>query len=102
MPQDQQLWIFLTYGDKNERKVCAQQLAEVLVSNPDAVKNHLSKQDVQKILTSSTVRGCAAEVGITNYKAWKLKASLAHSMERQMLRALDDLWEWLESGKVKA
>ena len=29
MPQDQQLWIFLTYGDKNERKVCAEQLAEV-------------------------------------------------------------------------
>ena len=102
MPQDQQLWIFLTYGDKNERKVCAEQLAEVLVSNPDAVKNHLSKQDVQKILTAPSVRTCAAEVGLTNYKAFKLRSSFAHSMERQMLRALDDLWEWLESGRVKA
>ena len=102
MPMDQQLWIYLTYGDKNERKVCAQQLAEQLVHNPDAVKNNLTKQDVQKILTAASVRKCAAEVGLTNYKAFKLRSSFAHSMERQMLRSLDDLWEWLESGRVKA
>ena len=101
MPQDQQLWIYYTYGNKNERKVCAEQLSEVLVSNPDAVKNRLSKQDVQKILTTPSVRVCAQDVGLTNYKSWKLRSSLAHSMEKQMLRALDDLWQWLETGKEK-
>jgi len=101
MPQDQQLWIYLTYGNKTEKKVCAQLLSEDLVKNPDAIKNNLSKQKIQKILTASTVRQCAEETGLTNYKAWKLRSSFTATLERPMLRALGNIWEWLESGNHK-
>ena len=99
MHMDQQLWIFLTYGDKHERKVCARLLANQLGNHADAVKMGLSKVDIRNVLLSSSVRQCAKEVGLTNYKAWKIRGSLNAALERHMLKALEELWNWMDNAK---
>lgn len=97
MPVDQQLWVFLTFGDKHERRVCARMLSEKLANNPDAVKMGLSKVGIRNVLLSNSVRQCAREVGLTNYKAWKIRGSLHADLEKYMYKTLDELEEWLRN-----
>ncbi|CAB5220472.1 hypothetical protein UFOVP236_70 [uncultured Caudovirales phage] len=97
MPIDQQLWVYLTYGDKHERRVCARMLSDKLANNPDAIKMGLSKVGIRNVLLSTSVRQCAKEVGLTNYKAWKIRGSLNADLERYMFKTLDELWEWMGS-----
>jgi hypothetical protein len=72
-----------------------------LVNNPDAIKYSLNTTDLRKVLLSKSVRHCAKETGLTNYKSYKMRNSLHASMERVMLDTLEELWSWLESGQSK-
>lgn len=99
MKEDQQVWIYLNYGNKQERAACAKIMSVMLANNQDAVKYGLSTTDLRKVLLSTSVRQCARETGLTNYKSWKIRGSLYGAMEPVMLRALEDLWNWLNSGQ---
>lgn len=101
MKEASQVWIYLNYGNKNERAACAKVMSVSLVNNPDAVKYGLTTNDIRNILLSTSVRHCAKETGLTNYKSYKMRGSLHSSMERVMLDTLDELWTWLESGQSK-
>lgn len=102
MPQDQQVWVYLNYGNGKERRECAKVMAAKLRANIDAVKYGMSASDVGKALLSKSVRQCAKETGLTNYKSWKIRGSLYADMEPLMMKTLDELWEWLNSGQSKA
>ena len=101
MPQDQQVWVYLNYGDKKERQQCASVMAGSLQGNAEAVKFGMSKGSIVKALLSKSVRQCARDTGLTNYKSWKIRGSLYADMEPLMMRTLDELWDWLNSGQVK-
>jgi hypothetical protein len=96
MPMDQQLWVFLTYGNVREQKVCARMLAMSLTQHPEVVRMGLSKLQVRRILLSSSVRRCASEASITQYQAHKIRGILNPSGQGAMIRALDDLAVWLK------
>jgi hypothetical protein len=102
MPQDQQVWVYLNYGNGKERRECAKVMAESLRGNTEAVRFGMTAGDVTKALLSKSVRQCAKETGLTNYKSWKIRGSLYADMEPLMMRTLEELWDWLNSGQVKA
>ena len=101
MQEDQQAWVYLTYGNGKERRVCAKLIASRLQSNADAVKYGMSQADVVKALLSKSVRQCAKETGLTNYKSWKIRGSLHGDLEPLMIRTLEELWDWLTTGQAK-
>ena len=96
MPMDQQLWVYLTYGNAREQKVCARMLAMSLTQHPEVVRMGLSKLQVRRILMSSSVRRCASEANITQYQAHKIRGALHPNAQGAMTRALDDLSGWLK------
>jgi hypothetical protein len=102
MPQDQQVWVYLNYGNGKERRECAKVMACKLRGNADAVKFGMTDGDVSKALLSKSVRQCAKETGLTNYKSWKIRGSLYADMEPLMMRTLEELWDWLNAGQVKS
>jgi hypothetical protein len=73
-----------------------------LRGNADAVKFGMTDGDVSKALLSKSVRQCAKETGLTNYKSWKIRGSLYADMEPLMMRTLEELWDWLNAGQVKS
>ena len=101
MPQDQQVWVYLNYGNGKERRECAKVMAARLRGNIDAVKYGMSASDLIKTLLSKSVRQCAKDTGLTNYKSWKIRGSLYADMEPLMMRTLDELWDWLNTGQTK-
>lgn len=93
---DQQLWVYLTYGNAREQKVCARMLAMSLTQHPEVVRMGLSKLQVRRVLMSSSVRRCAAEANISQHQAHKIRGSLNPNGQGAMIRALDDLAVWLK------
>jgi hypothetical protein len=100
MREDQQLWVYLTYGNAEERSASAKLMVKDLLRNQDARRYRLSQNDLIKILLSKSVRHCAKETGLTNYKSWKIRRSLHNDMNPVMHRVIVDMWEWLETGQT--
>jgi len=99
MPDEQQCWVYLTYGNKEERQMASETLAQLLVStNAEVSRMGLSHKQVTEILLSPSVRTSASTVGITTYKAYKIRKIISKALEGVMLRAVDDMWSWLNSG----
>lgn len=101
LPQDEQAWVYLNYGNGKERRVCATVISHKLTHNTDAIKYGMGSSDIRKVLLSSSVRQCSRDTGLTNYKSWKIRGSLYAEMEPLMLRTLDKIWDWLNAGQVK-
>jgi hypothetical protein len=101
MKEDQQVWVYLNYGNKNERAACAKIMSVMLIGNTEAIKYRLSAVDLNKVLLSTSIRQCARTTGLTNHKSWKIRGSLHGSMEPVMLRTMEELWTWLNSGQEK-
>ena len=99
MPMDQQVWVYLNYGNSKERNECAKVMAVRLKKNEDAVKYGMSQGAVVRALLSKSVRQCAKDTGLTNYKSWKIRGSLYADMEPLMMKTLDELWAWLNAGQ---
>lgn len=101
MPDDQQAWVYLNYGNGKERRECAKLISSRLAHNADAVKYGLGQPEIRKVLLSTSVRQCARETGLTNYKSWKIRGSLYADLEPLMMRTLNELWDWLNAGQKK-
>lgn len=100
MPERQQAWIYMTYGNGKERSASAELLCPELLNTPEAIKYAMTKGTIKQVLLSKSVRQCAKYTGLTNYKSWKVRGALHYALEPLMLQTLDDLWVWLNPEKV--
>ncbi len=99
MKDEQQCWVYYTFGNKAERQVASEVLAKLMVdTNSEIGRMGLSHRQITDILISPSVRTSAATVGITTYKAHKIRKIISKALEGVMLRTVDEMWSWLNSG----
>ena len=89
-PLHEQCYAFLMYGDDRERDASASILSADL-----ALPKHIRDRGQLKIaLLSKTVRGCAKELGISTYKAWRTKQALHGMLEPLGMRLFNAVEDW--------
>jgi hypothetical protein len=90
--EDELAWTYWMYGDANERKVSARMLSDTY---PHLGSLGIDRSSVYQAMLSTSVRNCASQLGITNYRAWKLRRRILDSMVPLERRVLDGLWQWM-------
>lgn len=86
----EQAFCLLHYGTPIERKVGARYLSSH-IPLPTALSD---RHQLRKALMGNSVRRVANDVGISNYKAWKLRKELWGSLEPIMLKLYSSLGRW--------
>ena len=89
-PVHEQCYAFLMYGSENERELSAGIFASDL-SMPKHIKD---RRQMKAALLSKTVRGCAKELGISTYKAWRTKQALHGMLEPIAMRLFAAVEDW--------
>jgi hypothetical protein len=93
-PPLEQAYVFLEYGTPLERKFCARYIANHSdIRLPSMLTN---RTQLRQALLGNSVRKVAHDIGISNYKAWKLRKELWSLLEPIMLRLYDSMYEWMD------
>lgn len=93
-PELEQAYCMLQYGTPIEKKVGARYIAN---HSEVRLPNQLtSRTQLRKALMGNSVRKVANDVGISNYKAWKLRKELWSILEPIMLNLYDELDRWMD------
>ena len=88
----EQAYCMLQYGTPIEQKIGARYIANhVEVRLPNQLT---SRTQLRKAFLATSVRKVANDVGISNYKAWKLRKELWGILEPIMLTLYDGLDKW--------
>ena len=88
-------WVYWMYGDPREKKIAARMLAD---RYDGWGRVGLERNDIYRVMLTKSVRKCAEEMGITNYKAWKVRRKILDALTPVERRLLDALWEWIEKS----
>jgi hypothetical protein len=91
MPQ--QAAAYVMYGDEHEKYMGAKILAEYCGGHYP--KYITSKGQLVSALTSKTVRDCAEQCNLTNYKAWKVRREMWRVVEPHLWELHKSLEKWL-------
>jgi hypothetical protein len=97
-PAEQQAAAYLLYGSDAERWLSAKVLAEFCGGR--FPKYITTKGQLVQALTSKTVRDCADQCGLTNYKAWKVRREMWKVVEPHLWKLHESLEKWLKLDKA--
>lgn len=97
-PAEQQAAAYLLYGVDSERYFAAKVLAEYCGGRYP--KHITTKGQLALALTSKTVRDCADQCGLTNYKAWKVRREMWRVVEPHLWKLHENLEKWLKIDKA--
>jgi hypothetical protein len=87
-------FVFLQHGTPQERDAAAEYISLMDgIKLPKHVKN---RSELKKALLAKTVRQCAQDLGITNYKAWRTKQACYGIVEPIALRLYEELEDWFK------
>jgi hypothetical protein len=87
-------WTYWMFGDPHEKKISARMLADTYGGWGSV---GMTRDDIYRAMLTTTVRNCAAEMGTTTYKAWKLRRRILDALTPVERRVLDGLWTWMDS-----
>lgn len=86
LPMEQQAALYLQHGDEEERSYGAQYLAD----HADRLPKHVADRNILKrAFLCRTVRDCADKVGVSTYKAWKMRKDLWGLIEPHLMEAYE-------------
>tara|TARA_R100000353_G_scaffold175793_1_gene147148 strand:+ start:685 stop:1155 length:471 start_codon:yes stop_codon:yes gene_type:complete len=86
------LWAYWTYGNPHEKEASAKQLALRYKWR----HFNLERDKIYHVLTSRSVRQCARNMSITNYKAWKYRRKALKNLAVEEESLTTKLWDWLK------
>lgn len=90
------LWTYWTFGNKNEKEKASRLLADKV----DWKRFNLERDDIYLVLLSDSVRKCAKNMSISNYKAWKYRRKALHNLQALEDSLTSKLWDWLERNNT--
>lgn len=86
-PAKQQAAVFLFYGNKKERLLAAEVLADGSVL-PKYITN---QQQLKYAIAARTVRELSRECGVSHYKAWMIRKSVWGLVEPHLIEAQEGI-----------
>jgi len=90
------LWAYWAYGNSSEKEVSAKQLAQRYGWR----YFNLERDKIYHVMMSRSVRHCARNMSISNYKAWKYRRKVLSNLSSEEDSLTTKLWEWLDEKSV--
>ncbi len=89
------LWTYWTYGSEEEKAKASKLLADKV----EWRRFNLDRDKIHQVLLSDSVRKCARNMSISNYRAWKYRRKALYNLQSIEDSLTAKLWDWLELNK---
>jgi len=81
LPREQIAWVYAVYGEAREKRVAARVLAWYVAKDIDVRGMKRSNADLRRVIESRSIRHCAKLLGVTPYKAMRIRRAVTAAME---------------------
>lgn len=81
LPREQIAWIYAVYGEPREKRVAARVLSWYVGNDAEVRGLKRSNADLRRTIESRSIRHCAKLLGVTPYKAMRIRRAVTAAME---------------------
>ena len=86
-------WVYLEFGSEAQQDIAVKIVAEKLGDDPSVARVARNKSEIVAALRIKSVRKLASSIGVSKYKAWKIRGAVEHAVYPIGCQVLDLLWE---------